>query len=530
MANYNDIKNAAIIAIITEPAENADLGSPTNTYGNVFLSGNVNLAGTKITSTNVIVPKIANISYLGDDTATDIAGGQTITLIGTGFAAGTNVLINATIPAGSVSVISESLLTFIAPAMSAGTYVLYLINPDGGTAISIPGISYSGVPNWSTSAGTLGSIVSVSSFSVTLAATGDAPVTYSVTSGSLPSGITLNASTGFLSGTAPEESASTTYTFTVTASDAQKQDTSRSFSLTVAPGIAATGGTITTVDGYKIHTFTQSGTFSVTAAPMGAMVEYLVVGGGGGGQYSGTGGGGAGGVLYGSLVTPVGNCTVTVGGGGAGSGNQYPGPGPGVGGSGNSTIVVNGTTYTAFAGGVPTSYGSPPVSGGSGGSGGGAGNNNTNGGGAAAGGLKTQTTQGALTGYGNNGGAGGTAGNNAPYPAGGGGGAGGAGISATSSAGGAGGPGIANPIVGSTTGQLVSGIYYLAGGGGGADDYNKKLGGIGGGGTGAATFPENSSTQGTAALVNTGGGGGGGSRQWYGTDGGSGVVVIRYPA
>lgn len=42
----------------------------------------------------------------------------------------------------------------------------------------------------------------------------------------------------------------------------------------------------------------------------------------------------------------------------------------------------------------------------------------------------------------------------------------------------------------------------------------------------AATFPSDNTTKGTAALPNTGGGGG--SRQWFGTDGGSGVVIVRY--
>ena len=58
---------------------------------------------------------------------------------------------------------------------------------------------------------------------------------------------------------------------------------------------AATGGTITTVDtDYKVHTFTSSGTFTVTTAP--DYVEYLVIAGGGGGaSYQFGGGGGAGG-------------------------------------------------------------------------------------------------------------------------------------------------------------------------------------------------------------------------------------------
>ena len=60
-------------------------------------------------------------------------------------------------------------------------------------------------------------------------------------------------------------------------------------------GVSATGGTVTQSGGYKIHTFTSDGTFTVNS---GGDAEYLVVGGGGGGgsglstsSTRGTGGG-----------------------------------------------------------------------------------------------------------------------------------------------------------------------------------------------------------------------------------------------
>jgi hypothetical protein len=299
-------------------------------------------------------------------------------------------------------------------------------------------------------------------------------------------------------------------------------------------GIVATGGTVTIVDGHKIHTFTSAGeaTFEITSAVTGAEAEYLIVAGGGTTNQAGGGGGGAGGVLYGSLAVAVASQAINVGFGRRGSGNGYPYGGTSAAGTAatgtNSTVVVLGTTYTAFTGGVGTGYDFPSVPGGSGGSGGGAGNNNSSSE-IAAGGLATQTTQGALTGYGNNGGAGGNIGNEAPYPAGGGGGASAAGVAATSSRGGAGGAGIANPIAGSTIGELVEGVYYIGGGGSGADDNNFNLRGIGGGGTNARSNPNDASSYPTAALPNTGGGGGGGSRNWGSSDGGSGVVIIRYP-
>ena len=59
-----------------------------------------------------------------------------------------------------------------------------------------------------------------------------------------------------------------------------------------AAAAAATGGTVTDADGYRTHTFTNNGTFSVT---VGGTVEVLVVGGGGGSGGGSSGGGGGGG-------------------------------------------------------------------------------------------------------------------------------------------------------------------------------------------------------------------------------------------
>ena len=191
-------------------------------------------------------PTITAITYIGNDTATNTAGGSVVTLTGTNFNVGVNVLVGNT-QVSQVTRVSATELTFLPPANAAGSYILYVVNTDGGTALAVPGIQYSGIPSWTTSAGSLGTPNKLSSFTATLAATGDAPITYSVI-GTLPTGITLNTSTGVLSGTTPDESVTTTYNFTIRATDAQLQDTDRSFSLTVialtVPG-APTIGTAT---------------------------------------------------------------------------------------------------------------------------------------------------------------------------------------------------------------------------------------------------------------------------------------------
>jgi hypothetical protein len=237
--------------------------------------------------------------------------------------------------------------------------------------------------------------------------------------------------------------------------------------------------------------------------------SYLVVaaGGGGGRGNAGQGAGGAGGFLTGTTtLNPTQSYTVTVGAGGAGATVDVTN---GVNG-GNSVFNAITATGGGFgAGGVA-------VNGGSGGSGGGA---------SAHGG--TSSTGGAGTaGQGNNGG------NGFDSTGAGGGGANAVGSNGSLLNGGNGGAGLANPITGSTTGELSGGIYYLAGGGGGGSVSSigsGGLGGTGGGGAGSAS----QSIPGGNGTANLGGGGGGGGRtagsnNSNGGQGGSGVVIISY--
>lgn len=178
-----------------------------------------------------IIPRVTSIGYVGDDTATDTAGGQLVTVQGSGFQNGAVVYVDTT-AAGAVTVANSSFLSFTAPAKNSGSYILYVTNPDGGSAIYAPGVQYSGVPIWVTPAGSQGVVYETVPYTNVLNASGD-PSTYSLVSGSFPPGATFNGTTGILTGTAPVESGSTTYSFTIRATDAQNQSTDRTFSLTI---------------------------------------------------------------------------------------------------------------------------------------------------------------------------------------------------------------------------------------------------------------------------------------------------------
>ena len=410
MSNYFTLKNRSIL----NPPTGTDLGSGNNKFANVYIGNQLTVGTTTVDSTSIGSIKIASVVYPGDDTAADTAGGQTLTITGSGFIAGASVIIDgATVSV--VTVVSSTQLTFVAPAKAVGSYSLYVINPDGATAISVVGIQFSGVPAWTTAAGSLSTLYEGSAVNTQLAATGDAPVIYSLSSGSLPGGVTLSGN-GRILGTANAVASSTTYNFTVKASDYQNQDTDRSFSYTVNPdtvtfntpagnqtysnstsdafsltlnATSAAGQSITYTantlpTGLSISGANLTGTLStagttaslVTATAVGsgktatrtltwavtsptvAVTYLLVAGGGGGNNNNNSGGGGGGGVLTGSSTPSRGTLyTVTVGGGGGngsnGSNSSFNSLSAGGGGAGGVTVGTgDGTGSQANSGTV----------------------------------------------------------------------------------------------------------------------------------------------------------------------------------
>ena len=414
-----------------------------------------------------------------DDTAVNVGGGF-IVVTGSDFVSGAQVLIDTTL-ASSVTFVNSTTLRVQVPSKAAASYNLYVVNPDGGTGTKPAGITYSASPTWVTSS-PLGNQLANTAFNVTFSATGAS--SYSVAAGStLPAGTSLLAN-GYFYGTVSVGS-ETNYSFTIRATDAENQDSDKTFSLTVTTA---------------------------------TILSYLVVAGGGaGGATNGGGGGGAGGYLTGTLtVTPGTTYSATVGAGGSISSRLTAGAN----GSNSLLSAPSISTITAIGGGGGGSEDVPGnqvvgANGKTGGSGGG-----------AATFSSTEGTGGSGTpGQGNAGGGGRT--DAATYRVGGGGGGAGApGANATTSGtgAGAGGIGIQSSITGTAT-------YYAGGGGGGnfSPGGTPAAGGLGGGGTGGAGGP--GTNPGSAGTTNTGGGGGGGGGGSLGGTslGGSGVVILSVP-
>lgn len=306
--------------------------------------------------------------------------------------------------------------------------------------------------------------------------------------------------------------------------------------------ITATGGTITDVDGYRIHTFTSSGNFVVSSVAADLVAEYLLVAGGGGGGGGRHGAGaGAGGVIMGTTTLSATTYAVVVGAGGSGGVTN------GSTSATSATIGANSTFngLTAYGGGSGGGHSGPRETGETGGSGGGAGHTGNVFGDAPYGQGYPGSRQYDRSRVGAGGGASGP-----PQ-------SGFGGESLTYGKSDSGGPGIATQILGRT-------VYFAGGGGGGGSTTDGYLGGnwsggdggIGGGGGGAVSSvgsgyggkgglyglnvggggQETQTTgacHGGAGGANTGGGGGG-SAGWgaigngNGGNGGSGVFIVRY--
>ena len=455
------------------------------------------------------------VSSISPTTETD--ANANITISGSNFQSGATVKFvgndgtEYNSPSVTFNSVSEIVATTPATALSVANepYDIKVENPSGLSGTLGDGLDAGGVPAFTTSAGTVTIYDSERGTSFDAGATdpdGDT-ITYSVSSGSLPAGASLNSSTGAITGFSAVGT-DTASTFTISAATASDTST-RTWTLNIKAPI--------------ITSYTSSsGSYSVPSG-ITAVDVLLVAGGGGGGGRAGAGGG-AGGLVYRPLfpVTPGGSVSYSIGSGGGGGG-QAGGKGT----TGQNTTF--GTLTAQGGGGGGDAADTPPQTKGlDGGSGGGHGYGQITTADFAGSGTQPQQPGDSGTyGFGNPGGygsghpqAGGGVGGQ--YNTGGGGGAGAVGGQGDGTNAGDGGAGKQYSISGTAT-------YYAGGGGGGSHTPHgpASSGGQGGGGNGAIN-----SQNGSSGSANRGGGGGGagsnGGPGGTGGTGGSGIVIVSY--
>ena len=255
--------------------ETVSIGTPSDgTVAANQLHSTLNLASKTVTlpNTSVTNAQLQNSSITINGSSVALGGSTTIstiarptittssaviapstnasfTLAGTNFQSVPIVeLISSTgaiTRASAVTFNSATSLT-VTTNLSAGSYFVRVENNDGGAVRSSTAILTASIaPNWSTGAGSLGTISNGATQSFTILALDDdstAVTSYSLQSGSLPGGFSLDgdSSIGTISGTETGSTATTTYTFTIRATDNEGQTTDRQFTITVTHG--AEGG------------------------------------------------------------------------------------------------------------------------------------------------------------------------------------------------------------------------------------------------------------------------------------------------
>ena len=191
-------------------------------------------------------PLINNIS----PTSFSGAAGTSITIVGQNFVSGANVHFVSSVngsstAAGSVAFGGVGILTATTPLLTTAgePYGVKVTNPDGGQTLLEAALDAGSAPTFTTPAGSIGSGIqkgtTLSGIAVTATDPDGQTITYSEVTSVLTSNantpaatmnLTLNSSTGAITGTAPNVSSDTTYNFTIRASDGINT-TDRAFSL-----------------------------------------------------------------------------------------------------------------------------------------------------------------------------------------------------------------------------------------------------------------------------------------------------------
>ncbi len=229
------------------------------------------LAGTEagvFTMTQVVGPTVTGIAPTSGPTT----GGTSITITGSGFTGALAVSFGGT-AAVSFSVVSDTQITAVSPPRAAGTVDITVTCIFGASAVSQADQFTYACPTITVGPASLPNGVVGEPYSQTVTASGGAtPYGFAVSAGSLPTGLSLDSTTGALTGNL---TGAGSFTFTITATDANGCAGATAYSvvvtscptITVSPASLSSGTagvaysqTFTQTNGQGAITWSESGT------------------------------------------------------------------------------------------------------------------------------------------------------------------------------------------------------------------------------------------------------------------------------
>ena len=276
MTKARDIADFKFENIVDTGTEGTKVASGTtaqrgSTAGQIRFNSTTGLAeyytGTAFKSIDS-PPTVSSI----DDTEVDsqAGGNQTIVITGSNFQSGATVTFvgasGTDFNASTVTVNSDTQITAVAPKSSflnaQEPYGVRVVNASGLSGILASQINVDNSPTWQTASGTLATIASnATGTHATVSATdpeGDT-VSYSETGGTVLStnNLSLNSSTGAISGDPVDVNSPTTHTFTLRAT-ANSKTADRSFNIIVNPLYDGSSSAKASGSPYQIATVTGS--------------------------------------------------------------------------------------------------------------------------------------------------------------------------------------------------------------------------------------------------------------------------------
>ena len=239
-------------------------GRPTASLGKLYSNGET--ARLELYTNNGwqnIVQETPGVSSI-TGTYLESTNSGTITINGTNFVSGAvayaigsnGAEIQATSTTYNSLIQLSAVFNELSPAYEP--YDIKVTNPSLLFGILPDALYVNNSPAWSTASGSLGAFNEGQSVSIQLSASDQETqsLTYSVSSGSLPGGLSLNSSTGAITGTLSSVSGDTVFSFSINASDGANNST-RAFTISVnelAP-VWVTSGTISTISNGSAYSY-----------------------------------------------------------------------------------------------------------------------------------------------------------------------------------------------------------------------------------------------------------------------------------